>query len=334
MYDVTRYWLQDMGVDGFRLDAIKHLIEDGQTQQDTPETHAWIRDFRKFYTSIKPDAFTIGEVNGPSNELSGYYPDQLDEYFEFGLAQSLVQSARNGQASFVNLVQDANNHWPLQRYGIFLTNHDQTRVASTLNGDMAKLKIAATAYLTITGLPFIYYGEEIGMQGAKPDERIRTPMQWTSDPNGGFTTGKPWEPLNKDLATVNVQSEASDPNSLLNLYRQLIHLRRSHPALSQGDLLPLDSSDFSVGAYLRHTANEDVLVVLNMGNSEVKDLQLSLSASALKAGTYTPEVLFSVDNNTAIKIAPLTVDDKGTINNYTPLASLPAYSGYVLLLKK
>lgn len=333
MYDVTRFWLQDMGVDGFRFDAAKHLIEDGTSQINTPETHAWWRDFRKFYTSLKPDAFTIGEINGSDAELAGYYPDQLDDYFEFDLAQNFVSSANDGDAAFVKLTQNANTEWPFQRYGTFLTNHDQARVASVLAGNVAKLKMAATAYLTMTGLPFIYYGEEVGMQGIKPDESIRTPMQWTGEANGGFTTGTPWEALDASVTTANVQVEDADPNSLLNLYRKLIHLRRTHPALAQGDMLPLARDPYTIASYLRHTSTEDVLVVLNMGNTEVKDLKLSLAQSQLAPGQYTPQILLDI-SNTAGKIAPLTVSDNGAVKGYTITQSLPAHSGYILLLKK
>lgn len=334
MYDVTRFWLQDMGADGFRFDAAKHLIEDGPNQINTPETHAWWRDFHKFYTSLKPDAFTIGEVNGSSGELSGYYPDQLDDYFDFDLAQNFVSSANDGDAAFVTLTQSANTEWPLQRYGTFLTNHDQARVGSVLAGNNAKLKMAATAYLTMTGLPFVYYGEEIGMQGIKPDESIRTPLQWTGDiKNGGFTKGTPWEALDQSVATANVQTEDTDPNSLLNLYRKLIHLRRAHPALSQGEMLPVDHNQSGLATYLRHAGNEDVLVVLNMTGAEIQNPKLTVAQSQLASGQYIAQVLLDI-SNTAGKIAPLTVGDKGAVKDYAITANLPGHSGYILLLKK
>lgn len=333
MYDVTRYWLQDMGVDGFRLDAVKHLIEDGQKQQDTPETHAWLRDFRKYYTSIKPNAFTIGEVNGPSTELLGYYPDQLDEYFDFSLAESFVNSAKNNQASFVANVQDENSQWPYQRYGTFLTNHDQDRVASDLEGDTDKLKMAAASYLTMPGLPFIYYGEEIGMQGSGDDTLKRTPMQWTSDINGGFTTGTAWEPLNSDVQKINVQAENADPNSLLNLYRNLVHLRRDHPALANGNMLPVDSSEFTTAAYLRQSGNENILVILNMSDQPVTDLKLSLDKTNLAAGQYNAKILLNINNNGGT-IAPITIDASGAFKDYAPINNIPAHSGYLILLSK
>jgi alpha-amylase len=331
--DVTRFWLKDMGVDGFRIDAAKHLIEDGVFQQNTPETKAWLRDYRKFYTSVKPDAYTIGEVNGPSLQLNGYYPDQLDAYFEFSVGPGIIRGARGGNNEFVGQMADANSSWPFQRYGIFLTNHDQNRVMNELQGDTGAMKLAATAYLTMPGLPFIYYGEEIGMMGSKPDEQIRTPMQWSNTANGGFTTGAPWEPLNKDLDKVNVQTQDADPNSLLNLYRKLVRTRRANPALGQGSFTPVESSEGSVAAYLRHSASQDLLVVMNLGEKEVSNLKLSVKASEVATGQYTPTELLTV-NNSGPKFAALTVGAGGAITGYAPLPALPAKSAYIIAIKK
>src|SRR5207237_7941434 len=117
--------------------------------------------------------------------------------------------------------------------------------------DVARAKIAATLLLTLPGLPFVYYGEEIGMTGDKPDERLRTPMQWSRSSHAGFTSGTPWEGLQKDSLTANVERENRDPNSLLNLYRKLIHLRDENVALASGELIPLSASSEGVASYIR-----------------------------------------------------------------------------------
>jgi glycosidase len=232
----------------------------------------------------------------------------------------------------VNLIKDANKNWPNQRYGTFLTNHDQTRIMDALGNDMAMMKLAATAYLTSTGLPFIYYGEEIGMLGTKPDEQIRTPMQWSGDSKGGFSTGTPWEPLNPDVAKVNVQTQDSDSTSLLNLYRKLIQIRRTTPSVAQGDYTPLNSNYYKVATYLRHTENSDVLVVLNMSDQPITDLKLDIDKSSLASGQYSPTLLMSLDG-TSPALAPLTAQANGAIVGYAPLANIPATSGYIIKLK-
>src|SRR5207245_8418027 len=147
----------------------------------------------------------------------------------------------------------------------FLSNHDQTRVLTPLGGDVARAKVAATLLLTLPGLPFIYYGEEIGMTGNKPDPRLRTPMQWSPRPGVGFTTGTPWEAPQPDCMTTNVATQDADPRSLLNLYRRLIHLRKENEELAAGTLVPLSASSAQVAAYVRRSGSHAVLVVANLG---------------------------------------------------------------------
>ena len=335
LYEVARFWLQDMGVDGFRLDAIRYLIEDGRFQVDTPETKAWLRDFKKFYTSVKPNSFTIGEdYNTFSLALAGYYPDQLDDYFEFSLAKSLLDSATLDNANFVKAAGDAYQNWPFQRFGTFLTNHDQNRVMSALGNNLEKMKMAAIAYMTLPGLPFVYYGEEIGMLGVKPDELIRTPMQWSGGPGAGFTTGQPWQAPNENVGQVNVQTQEADPASLLNLYRRLIKLRRATPALAQGTFVPLNAGQSAVAAYLRRTAGQEVLVLLNMSDQAVNGLKINLEASDLPPGQYAVAAILLNENGGSATPASLVVEAGGAIKNYEPLFTLPARSGLIVTLKK
>src|SRR5260370_41764406 len=103
------------------------------------------------------------------------------------------------------------------------------------------------------------------MTGDKPDERLRTPLQWAPGAGGGFTSGTPWERLQPDSLTVTVQAEDADPGSLLNLYRRLIHLRRQNEALATGRLVPLTTGNTQVTAYLRRAGDHAVLVVANLG---------------------------------------------------------------------
>ncbi len=330
IYNVTRFWLQDMGVDGFRMDAIKHLIEDQRKQENTPETKAWLRDWRKYYKSIKPDAWTVGEINqaGGSDELQGYWPDQLDSYFEFGVAEGIVRSvASNSTNRLQQALTYADKNWPFQQWSTFLTNHDQNRVMSRFNGDLGQMKLAATTLLTVPGLPFIYYGEELGQRGTKPDEKIRTPMQWDNNPAAGFTTGKPWEGPDASVATANVAAEDKDPNSLLNLYRKLIKIRRESPALSGGSWTPLTSDKDGVMAFLRQTGNETILVILNFDFKAIDNPALSLDKSELKAGQYAGQELLQGAN-----VAALTVGEGGAIKGVTPFPKLEPYAGYIIKL--
>ena len=168
---------------------------------------------------------------------------------------------------------------PAGRWAPLLTNHDMTRVLTRFRGDVAKAKIAATAMLLLPGIPFVYYGEEIGMVGDKPDEQIRNPMQWSGESGAGFTRGKPWEDPQSDWRTKNVATEEDDPGSLLNLYRQLIHLRLAHPALSHGVLSLASANDSSVASFIRQTEGEMVLVILNFGARSLDRVEINLPSS-------------------------------------------------------
>ena len=278
MQKVAAYWLKDMHADGFRFDAIPYLVEEGNQLAHTRGTHDVLRQFGNAIRSEAPGSFTIGEMSdGSAQILATYYPDQLDAYFAFGVAGATVESARIGNAAAFNqAVREANVTFPAGRWSPFLTNHDQPRVMTVLRSDVSKARVAASAMLMLPGLPFVYYGEEIGMIGTKPDEMIRTPMQWSAESNGGFTSGTAWESLQPDWMTKNVVAQDHDPGSLLNHYRRLIHLRMNHTALGSGDLAVGTASDAAVAAFIRRSAAETVIVIANFGARAVPQLNVTL----------------------------------------------------------
>jgi len=282
IYAITEFWLREMRVDGFRLDAIKHLIEDGQVQESTPDTLAWIQNYATFIRSITPDAYTVGEVAGANAAaLEPYYPDILDQYFQFEIAAGTLTTASSGSPLLLGItVRGTEQAIPDQRYATFLTNHDQPRVATQLRGNQDQMRVAAMMLLSLPGTPFIYYGEEIGMSGDKPDELIRTPMQWSGNANGGFSTGTPWEPLQADWETVNVVEQQGVEDSLLETYQTWIRLRTEHPALSRGSFTKLETNNRAVFAFLRQTDRETVVVLINAGEGAVSNLSVTLPAAS------------------------------------------------------
>ena len=250
---ITRFWLEEVGVDGFRVDAAKHLIEEGTKLENTESTHEWFRDYYTFYKSVDQEAYAVGEVFGAGAFLATTYSEQVDHIFNFEVASGIMNSV-NGESNsgivsaWKFTLQDITNG----EYATFLTNHDQNRVMSVFNGDIQKAKLAAVMLLTSPGTPFIYYGEEIGMQGKKPDEDIRLPMQWSDMPNAGFTTGAPWRTVDPNSSIVNVAVQDDDPDSLLNLYRTLAKLRTRHSALQTGALSLLETGNPGLYAILRY----------------------------------------------------------------------------------
>ncbi|MEN0021373.1 MAG: alpha-amylase family glycosyl hydrolase, partial [Planctomycetota bacterium] len=155
-------------------------------------------------------------------------------------------------------------------YSNFLANHDQPRTRTLLGGDLDKCKLAATLQFTQPGTPFIYYGEELGMTGDKPDPEIRTPMPWTTEQGtAGFTTARPWKALNDNPAEVSVQAQTDDDASLLSHYRGLIRLRQTEPALRSDAAQVVDTGDSRVIAYFRGTGTDRLLVVANVSEEAI-----------------------------------------------------------------
>ena len=214
---------------------------------------------------------------------------------------------------------------PAYRWSPFLSNHDGTRTMTMLGGDVGRAKLAATLLLTLPGLAFVYYGEEIGMTGDKPDPRLRTPMQWGAGHGVGFTTGTPWERLQPDSLTANVAAEDADTGSLLNLYRRLIHLRRDNEALGTGKLVPLSAGSPQAVAYLRLAGNHAVLVVANLGATVLSGISIVSGERTLPLGRYTARSLLGGPNR-----APLTVNADGQIEGYVPAATVGPQESLVL----
>lgn len=327
MENVVRFWLDNVGVDGFRLDAAKHLIEEGDKIENTASTHNWLKSFYQAYKTDNPNAYTVGEVYGAGGLLAKTYTgNQLDQVFNFELASGFVNSAQSGS----NISVDSAWTFTLEdmsdgNYATFLTNHDQNRLMSVLSGDSNKAKLAAFMLLTSPGTPFIYYGEEIGMQGEKPDEDIRLPMQWDNTANAGFTTGNPWRTPTADFATVNVASQTNDPNSLLSFYRDLISIRKQKPALRTGKIIVLDTGNSGIYASLRTDGNESFLVLANLKNEPIKDYGLVLKSSDFAEGTYLLAPLYGSGD-----FRPVQINAGGIFSAYRPLTEIPPYSMYIL----
>ena len=327
---VASFWLEEMGADGFRLDAIPYLVEEGSRLAGAPGTHAFLREYAAHVRRVAPNAYTVGEVWDSVGAMLPYYPDQLDAHFAFAASDALVNAVRTGSAKrLLEPYLQLQRALPAERWSPFLRNHDQTRTMTELGGDVARAKMAVTILLTLPGLPYIYYGEEIGMTGNKPDPRLRTPMHWTRGPAAGFTRGAAWEPLQPDSMTANVEAQDADPNSLLNLHRRLIHLRGANAALAGGELVSLAASSDAVAAYLRRERDRAVLVVANLGTAPLTGTTIASPDRAVLAGRYT---LNSLLGGAAGR--PLRVGSNGRIQGYAPVPSLGPMQAHVFELTR
>ncbi|MGH7638096.1 MAG: alpha-amylase family glycosyl hydrolase [Gemmatimonadaceae bacterium] len=327
---VATFWLREMGVDGFRLDAIPYLVEEGGRLAGTPATHAFFREYAAHIRSVAPESYTVGEVWDSVGAMLPYYPDQLDSHFAFELSNAIVNSVRggNGKDLFAGYLR-LQTALPAERWSPFLRNHDQTRTATEFKGNIARQKLAATLLLTLPGLPFVYYGEEIGMTGDKPDPRLRTPMHWTAGRAAGFTSGQPWEPLQPDSNTVTVAAQDADPGSLLNHFRRLIHLRSEKPALANGMLIPLETSDSSVVAYVRTDSARPVLVIANLAEAPKTGVRVSSRLSGLAPGRHLATDLLGGTSGQR-----LSVGRGGILAAQVPVPTLAALQAYVFELER
>ncbi len=311
MANITRYWLENVGVDGFRVDAARYLYANKFSQQDTNETITWFKDWRGVVKGSNPQAFMVGEVWTDVQAQSRYGGGEgFDSLFMFDLSEAIINGVyAPSPMRIMGAYQDAIYYFPDQQFSTFLSNHDQQRVMSFFRDNTEQAKVSAFIYLTGPGIPFIYYGEEIGMTGNKPDENLRKPMQWTAGKYSGFSESKPWQTLENDYEKINVENQQIDPDSLLNLYQQLIALRNLHPALRTGTYLPLESDCRLLYPVLRVQGEDITLALVNIGKEDLIDCSLSIGASPF-SGTYAVRILFGDGD-----ISPITFSADGSLKN-------------------
>jgi alpha-glucosidase len=309
MLDVLRFWMA-RGVDGFRIDVVGMILKDPELRDNPHHSdprvaeiygEAWgqihiydrnwpdvfdkVRDIRRAVDEY-PDRMAIGEVFGDPETLVRFIGgDALDGLHREGrtsegnTAWDAARIRRVVDATEASLPEGA---WTNYVWG----NHDVSRFISRYNADgrgRERARVAAMLLLTLRGTPFIYYGEEIGMEDVPiPEERAqdparfsgpnrdpeRTPMPWTSGPGRGFTTGEPWLPFGDP--SINVADQEDDPASMLSLYRQLIWFRKGSAALRFGGYRPFDHAPDQVFAYLRESEEERLFIALNFGVEPVE----------------------------------------------------------------
>ena len=273
-------WLR-RGVDGFRLDAVPYYVETGSGagQRNQPATHAFLKRIRASLQAEYPQTLLVAEAWQPAQVVSSYYGagDEVQLAFTFDLAASLVGAAASALGgdlmNGIDAAEEALGGIDRGFQAPFLTNHDQVRAMRRLAGDAGAARVAAAALFALAGTPFVYYGEELGMQGEPgPDDRAkRTPYRWdATTPNHGFTTGSPWYGATTEAPGVDLETQRADPASLWNLYRSLIALRHARAPL-QGvgfsRLTAQPASAVSPVAILRSAEGKRILFVANFGTN-------------------------------------------------------------------
>ncbi len=265
IYEIGRFWLEDVGVDGFRLDAAKHIFPDERAE----DNHAFWVEFRERMEAIKPDVYLVGEVWSDAETVAPYLKG-LSALFNFDIGYAIhhVVSAGKDTLNLVATYKEINDIYQNVTDDFvdatFLKNHDQNRILSEMGGDQAKARVAASILLTLPGSPYLYYGEEIGMLGKKPDQYIREPFIWEaegSDPGQPkwitprYSTSEKVSPLNQ---------QKNDRHSIFNFYKDLIHIRNTSEVLTFGGITGSGILNDALISFIRNYEKDALLVIHNI----------------------------------------------------------------------
>lgn len=264
LQDIVKFWL-DMGVDGFRLDAVKYYESTGT--EDSVKDLKWLYDYAK---SIKDDVYMVGECWDSSGVITEFYKSGADSFFNFDMqgatgrvntalihedALTYVQALENWQKK----IKESN---PNAIDAPFISNHDTARSAGFLTTQTQR-KMAAAMYILAPGNSFVYYGEEIGMTGSSTDPDKRTGMYWSTTDTKGYVKVVPGS-FNKEVPEQGVEEQLKDDNSLLTFYKRVIAMKNQNPEIARGDITSVDFGNKAVSGYISNYKDSKVMVIYNV----------------------------------------------------------------------
>ena len=299
-------WI-NMGVDGFRLDAVVWVYNEHVRANQT-FLDKWYKAVNEAYRFWHDeDIFMVGEAWKGHNEEKQYYKGLISN-FEFEYFGAITNALKGSGSSFASTVAGYIKDHTAQRSdaitSIFLTNHDQARAAESLGKDPAKEKQAAAMLLTSGGKPFIYQGEELGYWGTQSngDEYVRAPIVWDAAAKDVAKKGVNNKVDSNMLkGSISVETQSADPNSLLNVYQTWSRLRNTYPALAEGTMEPLSLS--SMAAWYMSDGSQKLLVIHNVASSEksveVTD-DMSKPVALLGSGTVKNKTLTLGANSSVV----------------------------------
>ena len=335
MLKTMEFWL-DLGIDGFRVDAVPYLFEeDGTDCENLPETHRFLKEMRRLVDEKYPNAVLLCEANQWPKDLRAYFGDG-DEFhmgFHFPLMPRIFMALENGEVTKIKEILALTPEIPENcQWCTFLRNHDELtlemvteqerhwmweryapeprmrqnlgirrRLAPLLDNNKQKIGLANSLLFTLPGSPIVYYGDEIGMgDNVWLEDRngVRTPMQWSDEPNAGFSTADPdalYLPVvnSKEypLERVNVARQRRDEESLFHLMSRMIRVRKASYALSRGEFAWADTGgNESIAAYFRTHEQQRMLVVNNL-SAEPQQISFDVDAD----GGSAREIIHGVE---------------------------------------
>jgi maltose alpha-D-glucosyltransferase / alpha-amylase len=326
IWKVMKFWL-DLGVDGFRVDAVPYLVErEGTSCENLPETHAVLKELRARLDATFKDKVLLAEANMWPEDVRPYFGDG-DEFhmsFHFPIMPRMFMALRlEDRKPLIDIIERTPSIPESSQWGLFLRNHDELtlemvteierqymwdeyatdprarinlgirrRLAPLLDGDRRRIELMIGLLMSMPGSPILYYGDEIGMgDNVYLGDRnsVRTPMQWSSGVNAGFSTADPerlWLPLVSNAVfgyqAINVESQQRNPTSLLNWMRRLIEVRKQARIFGRASIEFLTPDNHRVLAFTRTLGREAILVVSNLaGTAQAVDLDMSRLAGAI-----------------------------------------------------
>jgi len=326
IWNVMKFWL-DLGVDGFRVDAVPYLVErEGTSCENLPETHAVLKELRARLDAHFTDKVLLAEANMWPEDVRPYFGegDEFHMSFHFPIMPRMFMALRlEDRKPLIDIIERTPNIPETCQWGMFLRNHDELtlemvtdlerqfmwdeyakdprarinlgirrRLATLMDGDRRRIELMTGLLLSLPGSPILYYGDEIGMgDNVYLGDRngVRTPMQWSSGINAGFSTADPerlWLPLISNAVygyqAINVESQERNTTSLLNWTRRIIDVRRSTRAFGRGSIEFVKPDNHRLLAFTRTLGRETILVVGNLaGTAQAVELDLSTLAGAI-----------------------------------------------------
>ncbi len=279
IYNIADFWLEK-GVDGFRIDAVKHLYDPREYPKGEPTLKynvKWFEDFREYLSSKNADVFVIGEVYDKYQSVSPYY-QSIDYLFNFSVAEQILNSSKSATNKDFNKTVEKSiksmNKYSTDQSGVqanFISNHDQNRAMSVFDGDVEKAKLASNILFTLPGMPWIYYGEELGMLGEGKDEYKREPMDWGDEYNTS------WEDIKYNKDTENVLEQIDDEKSLYNTYKELIAFRKENELLQNGTFEAIETDN----EILSYKVYDDSLTLIITHNLSDKAININIDGDVI-----------------------------------------------------
>jgi len=321
VFRTMRFWL-DMGVDGFRLDAVPYLCErEGTMNENLPETHAVLKEMRRLLDQHYEGRMFLAEANQWPADVLPYFGDgdECHMAYHFPLMPRIFMALRQADRHPITEILRQTPEIPdICQWALFLRNHEELtlemvtdeerdymyreyamdprarlhlgirrRLAPLMEGDLNRVRLLHNLLFSFPGTPVLYYGDEIGMGDnifLGDRNGVRTPMQWSSDRNAGFSRADPqrlYLPVIMDpvygYQTVNVESQERNSASLLWWMKRTLALRKQYKVFGQGHMTFLNPENRKVLAYVRQDEVDTILVLANLSNS-VQPVQLDLSS--------------------------------------------------------